>query len=393
MSGDQHPTRRRVTMPAPTEWPRVGKIRLGEKIDTGRISEKTGDSIVRPSAIDYFRVDPADGITSPESAASFHEEYGERPTSIRCQVPGRSAADVFEGAWRLYGARKLKQICDGETCDVRTATGGWESMPCACKAQGIPLKKPNGVANEKHCKLSYTLNLFLPDVLGVGVWQIDTGSEISVARIARWLQMMENVTGGDLLFLDFTLNLVAVDVSPDGRSKKVHVLEPRAVGATPRELLTGGGRTVVALPAGEPVESGPNLPPPAYDDEPVDPAPVDDPGPEPPPEASDEQGDDDGPIDGEVVVPTYLETLEDLRRIAPHLSDEEIGLECAKAMGRAIKAPELADAAISGRVIAYFLDEKEKRDRDGAGEAMPPGQTSFLGDETPEHRDPTAGES
>lgn len=388
MSGEQHPTRRRVTMPAPTEWPRVGKIRLGIKKMTS--ANRTGGAIEYPSAIDYFRVDPEDGVTSPESAASFLELYGERPTSIRCQVPGRTAADVFEGAWRLYGAKKLKTICDGETCDVRTATGGWESMPCACKAQGIPLTKDNGHANEKHCKLSYTLNLFLPDVVGVGVWQIDTGSEISVARIARWLQMMESVSGGDLLFLDFTLNLVPVDVAPDGRSKKVYVLEPRAVGATPRELLTGGGRTAVALPAGEPVEPGPVLPPPAYDDEPVDPAPVDDaldgdPGPEEPPAGDDE------PIDAEVVPPTYLEVLDDLRRLAPHLSDEEIGQACATAMGRTITAQDLGDSAISGRVIAYFLDEKEKRE--GAAAPQPTaGQTSFLPDAGPEHRDPTAGD-
>ena len=360
-------------MPAPTEWPRVGKIRLGEKIDTGKVSEKTGDSIVRPSAIDYFRVDPEDGITSPESAASFLSLYGERPTSIRCQVPGRRADDVFEGAWRLYGARKLKQKCDGEECDVRTATGGWETMPCACKAQGIPLKKPNGAANEKHCKLSWTLNVFLPDVIGVGVWQIDTGSEISVSRISRWLQMMENVSGGDLLFLDFTLDLVPVDVTPDGRTKKVYVLEPRAVGATPRELITGGGRTPVALPAGEPaaVAPGPVLPPPA-DDEGVD-LPVE---------------------EGEVVVPSYTEVLEELRQIAPHLNDVEIGQECARAMGRTITAVELSDSEISGRVFAYFFDEREKREGPpGQEEGAPlPGQESFLPGDPEPHRDPTAGD-
>lgn len=379
MSGEQHPQRRRVTMPAPTEWPRVGKLRLGEKV--AGTNARTGASFERPSAIDYFRVDPEDGITSPECAASFLAEYGEKPTSIRCQVPGRRAADVFEGAWRLYGARKLKMICDGETCDERTATGGWESMPCACKARGIPLTKDNGTANEKHCKLSYTLNLFLPDVVGVGVWQIDTGSEISVARISRWLQMMENVTGGDLLFLDFTLNLVPVDVAPDGRAKKVYVLEPRAVGATPRELLTGGGRTQVALPAGDP-EPGPTLPPPAYDDEPVDPAPVDealdgDPGPEGEPA-----------VDGEIVLPKWEETLERLRGMAPHLNDEQIGQECARAMGRTITAQDLGDSEISGRVIDYFLDQKEKRE----AAAPPAGQTSFLPDPPepgpPGHGDP-----
>ena len=337
------PQRRRLPLPVVTEWPRVGKIRLGEKINTGKTSERTGESISRPSAIDYFRVDAEDGVTSPEAAASFHEVYGQEPRSIRCQLPGRAPEDVFEGAWRLYGARKLKQVCDGETCDVRTATGGWESGPCACKAQGIPLKRSNGAANPDHCKLTWTLNVILPDVVGVGVWQIDTGSEISIARVSRWLQMMAAVAG-DLMLLDFTLNLVPVDVTPDGRTKRVFVLEPRAVSSSPRELIGGGGRPdLPQLEAGAP---RPALPPAADDDVPL--------------------------TEGEVVLPTWEETLDQLRALAPDLSDAEIGAECSRVMGRTVKATELGHPDVSGRVIAAFLDRAEEQGG-GAGVPADPG--------------------
>ncbi len=363
---DQAPQRRRVTMPPVTEWPRVGKIRLGEKVAA---TSRTGSAIERPSAIDYFRVDGTDEVTSPESAASFHEVYGEQPRSIRCQIPGRSPDDVFEGAWRLYGARKLKVICDGETCDERTATGGWLSQPCLCKAQGIPLKKPNGTANDKHCKLNWTLNVILPDVAGVGVWQIDTSSDISIARVSRWLQMMANVAG-DLMLLDFTLNLVPVSVTPDGRTKTVYVLEPRAVSSTPRELLTGGGRPAPALEAG--TEPSPITPPPVYDEEPVDPEPVES------GDIVDEGGDGGEQSEQGAAEPAmWRQVLESLHALAPHMSVEEIGAEVSRIMGRTVTAPELADPAIGRRAIDHFVEQAEKAAASD-GDPGPEGQTSFL---------------
>ena len=336
-----------------TEWPRVGKLRIGEKVAA---TSKAGAAIERPSAIDYFRGDPEDGITSPESAASFHEVYGERPKVIRCQLPGRVPEDVFEGAWRLYGARKLKIRCDGETCDERTATGGWEAKPCVCKARAL------APTHKDHCKLTWTLNVLLPDVLGVGVWQIDTGSEISIARISRWLQMMASV-GGDLMLLDFTLNLVPVDVTPDGRTKQVHVLEPRAVASSPRELLTGGGRA--PLPQLEAGAMSPVLPAPADDEPPL--------------------------TEGEVVLPVWEEVLDQLRDIAPWLTDVEIVQEASDAMGRTVNATELDDPEVSGRVTAYLLDLRAAKEAEDW--PLPtPGQTSFLGDDGDPGPEPPYGD-
>lgn len=237
--------RRRVAMPPPSSPPRVGKIRLGERYDSGR-TNKSGESILLQRAIDYFRVDGDDEVTAPESAASFHAVYGDKPRSLRCLLPGHRAEDVWEGAYRLYGARKLKQRCDGAECDVRSATGGWDTEPCRCRARmidGIPLmdyRDPKtGYPHPDRCKLSWTLNVFLPDVVGVGVWQIQTGSEISVRRVSDWLRTMELLMG-DLLLLEFTLNLVPEDVTPDGKTKEVWVLNPVAATVAPAQLLEGG---------------------------------------------------------------------------------------------------------------------------------------------------------
>lgn len=266
MSGQ--PQRRRVPMPPPSAPPRVGKIRLGERYDSGR-TNKAGESILLQRAIDYFRVDGEDEVTAPESAASFHEVYPDEPRALRCLIPGRRAEDVWEGAYRLYGARKLKHRCDGVTCDERSPTGGWVEQPCLCRSrmiEGVPLieyRDPkSGYPHPDRCKLSWTLNVFLPDVIGVGVWQIQTGSEISVRRVSDWLRTMEALVG-DLLMMEFTLNLVPEDVTPDGKTKEVWVLEPRAVTTTPAQLMAAHEERL-AIEAGAP--AGPVMPDP--DDEP-----------------------------------------------------------------------------------------------------------------------------
>lgn len=228
---ERGPKRRRVELPPMERFPRVGKIRLGEQVPT-----KSGSSL-RPSKLDYFRVEAEEsGVTSAEAAASFHEVYGDRPTSLRAVLPGSTPADVFEGAYKLYGQNKLKQICDGTTCDVRMPSGGWLEQPCICKDVGYSKDHP------QHCKLVWSLQVLLPDVKGIGVWQIDTSSEISVRRVGNWLRMMHGLTG-DLALVEFVLDLVETKVAPEGKATSVYVLQPRATDLTPRQMLEGAGRS------------------------------------------------------------------------------------------------------------------------------------------------------
>lgn len=231
MSEQRGPKRRRVEIPQVERLPRVGKIRLGEQVPT-----KSGGSL-RPSKLDYFRVEAEEsGVTSAEAAASFHEVYGDRPTSLRAILPGATPSDVFEGAYRLYGQNKLKRICDGTTCDERTATGGWAESPCICSARGY------APTDRDRCKLVWTLNVILPEVRGIGVWQIDTGSEISVRRVSSWLQMMHGLLG-NLSMVEFVLGLVETKVAPEGKATSVYVLQPRAADLTPRQMIEGAGRS------------------------------------------------------------------------------------------------------------------------------------------------------
>lgn len=347
--------RRRLDLPAADgQWPRVGKVRLGEQLpvidkQTGEQKMRAGEGVTRPAAIDYFRVDGDDGITSPDSAASFREVFGAEPRVLRCQIPGRRIDDVWEGAYRLYGARKLKQRCDGVECDVRTATGGWETRPCVCRERGIFDVPPGGTPHKDRCKLGWTLNFLLPEVQGVGVWQVTTGSEISVKRISGWLQMMQALMG-DLLMLEFELRLVPEDVAPDGKVKQVWVLEPRAVSASPRELLTSGRPVVAEIPA----QAGPVAPPPADDDDDLAsyeevPADVEHGAP----------ADDAAPVLAPELDALWRQRFQELAGLG--LTNPEIAGIAKVALGRVVNAWELHDDKVYTPVLSACLTAAEER--------------------------------
>lgn len=242
--------RHRVALPTSGTLPRVGKIRLGtaERGDDG--------NVYRPKKADHFVVTADEsGITSPEAAQAFRDRYGDRPTSIIAMLAGATPDDCLEGAWRQYGRNKLKVRCDGTHASVRRATGGFDEQPCLCAAKGQ-------TGDDRDCTLSYTMSLILPDVTGVGVWQLDTGSTISSRRMADFLLMMHQLRG-DLRLFEFALRLVAVKVQPEGKTQTVYVLDPQAPRQTPRQMLQQAAERQ-GLPTGDTAQ----LPPPAADEEP-----------------------------------------------------------------------------------------------------------------------------
>lgn len=252
------PTRHRVPLPTTGQWPRAGKIRLGTATLNEELTTRYGREIFTPKKAEHFVVhEDESGITSAEAAAAFHATYGDEPRQLRFILVGDTPDECMEGAYRLYGQNKLKIRCDGTTCDERTATGWRRNQPCICAAKNLP---PD---SRDRCTLTYTISLVLPDVAMPGIWQIDTGSEISSRRMAEWLDMIYTLRGG-LRGIEGDLFLDAVKVQPEGRAQTstVYVLSPQARGATVQQLLAGGG--AVELGPGARAE----LPAPAADDEP-----------------------------------------------------------------------------------------------------------------------------
>lgn len=255
MSG---PTRHRVSLPTSGQWPRAGKIRLGTATPTGK-KGRFGQDIVRPQKANHFVVrEDESGITTAEAAAAFREVYGDEPRQLRVLLAGDTPDDCMEGAYRLYGQNKLKLRCDGELCSERTQTG-WRDVPCVCKANNVD------PASDEHCTLTYTINLILPDVAIPGIWQLDTGSEISSRNMADFLDMLAGLRRGESLrFMEADLFLVEQHVQPAGMTKAmpVYVLRPQPRGATVQQLLSGQVPTLLEQHGrGE-------LPPPAADTDP-----------------------------------------------------------------------------------------------------------------------------
>jgi hypothetical protein len=274
----------RVALPEENELARVGKVRSGESVDTGRTTD-WGDAITRPQKIDYWRVFAEEsGITSPEAVAAFHEVYGDKPKELRIILPGHDIADVLVGAWRLYGKNEVKRVCNRDPrladdqadenaiCSNRRTAGGFEhGVPCICQKQGL-------VGEQKGCKLRYTLRFMMPDLPLVGAWGIwewDTGSVISIRNLMRVLQTVRMVRGGSLLWAEFVLGLKPVKVHPEGlaQTSTVYVADPRPVEApASSEIRPGSLRWLMANQQKVIAAAGPApmLPAPAIDDEPDD---------------------------------------------------------------------------------------------------------------------------
>lgn len=239
----------RAPFPTSGNIPRVGKLRAGVK----KTSSKAGGTVSFPSAVDYFVVN-ADASTSQQSADSFHAVYGDEPRALRVVLPAHHPREVFTGAWRLYGSGGLlKRNCEGPGRQCRERVGGdWVVGPCACDRDGLAADDRN------RCAERWTLNVLLMDVVGVGVWQFDTGSQIAVRDIAKMLNLIYDMRGS-LLRTECMLRLVPRQVAPGGVAKTVFIAQLDVADMTPADALAMAAQT------GEPV---PQLPPSSLDEAP-----------------------------------------------------------------------------------------------------------------------------
>ncbi|GAH68437.1 unnamed protein product, partial [marine sediment metagenome] len=192
--------------------PRLGKIRLGIKVEPP-------DKSPYPKATDYFVV--------PDEVKKV---VGEKPKELQIMFPSNDMEQVARQYLRCYG-QTFGLVCwgDGEKChrkvDVEsgdlagrnTKEWVWKDMTCdyeECPEYGA------------RCRRVMNLMFMLPDVPGLGVWQIDTSSFFSIREINSTLEIIRNLTKspdspeGRIAFIPLTLSLGPYDVSPKGISKK-----------------------------------------------------------------------------------------------------------------------------------------------------------------------------
>ena len=172
---------------------RMGKIRLGEK----RTNDKGKEY---PYELHYFKLAPGTPSEEHRDAliAEFKELYGEEPTRIKIMFPVSDPEIIMPTYLKRYTKAGLQCKGDNVTaiCMNEKAAKGLERIGDAEGMIEVKCDKetcPYYVA--KDCKQNATVNVLLPDMPGLGVWQIVTGSTNSINNIIGALTMIQAKAG------------------------------------------------------------------------------------------------------------------------------------------------------------------------------------------------------
>jgi hypothetical protein len=188
--------------------PRLGKIHLGVKV-----ASKEKKNVQYPKATDFFVV--------PDEVK---EVYGEKPTELEIMFPVEDP-ELFAQQWLRAYSLTQGLVCIGNGVDAKRkvdiATGAiadhetkqWEWREMTCDSQECPEYQT------KRCRRVMNLQFLLPQVPGLGVWQIDTSSFYSIVNINSMIKMLKGMLGRCSM-VPLTLALGPVEVSPPGITKK-----------------------------------------------------------------------------------------------------------------------------------------------------------------------------
>jgi len=196
-------------------FPRLGKIRLGIK--------KEGQKGPYPSATDYF--------VCPDEVKAIH---GGDPRELPIMFPSDDL-ELIAPQWYKCYSYTHGLICkgNGKTCrrkvDVDTGdfanrdTKEWEMADGICEPEHCPM------LGSKQCKKMLSLLFILPEVPGLGVYQLDTSSFYSIVNLNSQLApdgFLRPFTRGRIAFIP---SIEPREVTPPGVGRKaIHVLNIRA---------------------------------------------------------------------------------------------------------------------------------------------------------------------
>ena len=212
---------------------RVGKIRLGIKKDNGKGKEY-------PVAVDYF--------VCPDAVK---EIYGDKPNELPILIPVEDDESWCAQYYKRYSQTR-GLICkgDGETCTmlVDSVTGREpnDETKLTVMQEGICDGRDCSEYQKGNCKEMMTLQFLLPEVPGLGVWQIDTGSINAILNINATATLLRGIHRRVAMIpLFLTLEMQKVK-SPEGKMRNMPILHLRAKGTLKNMLDEAKGQ--YALP-------------------------------------------------------------------------------------------------------------------------------------------------
>ncbi len=205
-----------------TRLPRLGKIHLGIKV-------KNKNGVEIPKKTDYF-VFPKDH----SDYATLVKAFGEKPKELRILIPVEDeeqwATQYYKAYDRTHGltckgdgesAMRMIDIATGNLPNKDTKTVALKEIPCA--------GKECAEYKAKMCQEVMNLKFILPEVPGLGVWQIDTGSINSILNINSCARIIKSAFGRiSLVPLKLTLEPIEVNNPESGKKQTVYVLNLRS---------------------------------------------------------------------------------------------------------------------------------------------------------------------
>ena len=203
-----------------TLLPRLGKIHLGIR-DPQRNNA--------PRATDYF-VLPKDHALYTDLVDTF----GEQPTELRIVFPVNDEEQVASQYYRQY-SQSRGLICKGDGLSCNKVVDKKTGKPVT--ADTAEVKWVEGVCGGTECpdymagKCKETLNLqfMLPEIPGLGIWQIDSGSINSIININSQFALIRQVYG-TIAMVPLILSLEEKEVKTpgSGKLKTVRVMHIRS---------------------------------------------------------------------------------------------------------------------------------------------------------------------
>jgi len=210
--------------------PRLGKIRLGIK----KLSAK---GVPYPAEVDYFILDPetSDQDRTNQLKKQFVDLYGDKPKRIKIMFPP-AAPELFFAQWyKRYGSGSLlKCKGDGEIAETtQEFAAGLEKI--GETERGFIQVKCNGpecvyqtgnneFCPKPQCATMGALQVILPELSGIGVWQISTGSYNSIVNINSALEWIKGLCGRYAM-IPLWLMRVPQDIAYEGKKSKHYILQ------------------------------------------------------------------------------------------------------------------------------------------------------------------------
>lgn len=198
--------------------PRIGKIHLGIKHPEKGYPMKT----------DYF--------VFPKEHSDYKklvELFGEKPKELRVLIPTENEEDWAPQYYKSYN-QTYGLVCagDGELAkrNIDTATGNLPDkntktvrmIEVECKGKDCPIYQ------SKKCGEVMNLRFMIPEIPGLGVWQIDTGSINSILNINSCARLIKKAFGRiSMIPLKLTFEPCQVNNPEDGKKQTVYVMHLR----------------------------------------------------------------------------------------------------------------------------------------------------------------------